>query len=257
MKLLGLSILAPAVCQALIQFDWSFPTLARNRTLNDVTFPLRVAKAQHTKQCFLAYRFAFGTENSPNRTLEHMGYIGLQPQPDVHSQARIRAVFSSFTSDTNSSHPNCHAGDDSDSPKPPTGMSCTVVYDGNYSHVYNLAIQKKYPHCTGRVECHTWAGYVINTVTKRTIEIGAWTLPHEKYDGIVANSGFIKEFVGIPLCADMPKNEMYIKFPITSTPCGGHRLISMPYQQEARCKDLDYFKPTQMIDGWDITWGWK
>lgn len=55
---------------------------------------------------------------------------------------------------------------------------------------------------------------------KRTIEIGAWTLPHEKYDAIVANSGFIKEFVGKPLCADMPKNEMYIKFPITRTPRG-------------------------------------
>lgn len=95
---------------------------------------------------------------------------------------------------------------------------------------------------------------------KRTIEIGAWTLPHEKYDGIVANSGFIQEFVGIPLCADMPKNGMYImyiKFLVTRTPRGGHGLIPMPYQQETRCKDLDHFKPTQMVDGWDITWGWK
>ncbi|EFY86265.1 hypothetical protein J3459_017525 [Metarhizium acridum] len=257
MKLLGLSILAPAVCQALSHFEWSFPSLPPSRTLDDVTFPVSLAKAQHTKQYFLAYQFTFGTQNSTQKTLGHMGYIGLQPQPDVEGRSRIRAVFSSFASDTNSSHPNCHAGADTDSPEPPTGMSCAVVYEGHYPHAYNLAVRKKYPYCTGRVECHTWAGSVIDTVTKKAIEIGVWTLPHENYDGIEANTGFIQDFVGKPSCADMPRSEIYIKFPITSTPGAGHGLIQRPYQQQTKCKDQNHFKPTEIGGGWDIKWGWK
>ncbi|KAE8331376.1 hypothetical protein BDV39DRAFT_201027 [Aspergillus sergii] len=176
-----------------------------------------------------------------------VGYIGLQPRPDVGSETFIHAVFSSFVNGSISQDANCHDGADGG-----PGVSCAVDLPGNYSNMYHLRVQN-----TGGT---TWNGTLIDTVTGVETHIGSYTLPTGSL-GIQGNQvGFVEWWPfnnGFPAtCDSLSQTSVVFGVPTTSTEGAGPGELENAYEVY-ECAGKQDFKSQRLSDGVEVKVGFK
>ncbi|KAF5125883.1 hypothetical protein E5D57_010575 [Metarhizium anisopliae] len=227
----------PSVAYANIGVDWKFPN-APKTALKDLTFPINMANAKHEEGYFFAQQFKI---NGATRG----AYTGLQPRPDKNGQSIVRAVFSSFEAGTTTTHSNCRDKADGG-----PGVSCTLEIPGDYANTYDLTIEY--------VSGTTWRGNLTDTVTRKSDEIGIWTMPVKTGNIQAKSGGFVEYFPWNrnlkqgPDCSKSVKTEATFYDPKSKT--GGAGVLEKPYDY-GHCKGKADFKQTKVQGGYTVNYG--
>lgn len=228
---------APSLGLALVGSDWSFSS-APSDGLNDITFPFNMANAPRTPGFYFAQQFNFDN-------VKEVGYTGVQPRSDYNGNSVVHAAFSSFQGGTKTTHPNCYEGADGG-----PGVSCAVDIYGDYSHIYNLAIEN--------IGGTTWRGTLVDTVTGGWAVVGEWTLPYGA--GRIKNGqvGFAEFFTwnGQPshTCSSLPKTEAFFGNPTSNTSGASGGEVTKVYEY-GDCVGKVGYSATQHSSGWDMRVG--
>ncbi|KAJ2976504.1 hypothetical protein NQ176_g4918 [Zarea fungicola] len=158
-----IAFIAPTLAYATGGVSWQFPGASPDTGLQDVSFGINMDGSPHDDGWYYAQQYGF--LDNPN-----IGYTGLQPRKDNdEGQSIVHAVFSSFQAGTTTASPKCpkdpkeavlgqgccHYGADGGA-----GVSCYVDFPGDYSHTYNLTIER-----SGAADNRTWLGQVVDATT--------------------------------------------------------------------------------------------
>ncbi|KAF9162093.1 hypothetical protein DFQ26_003867 [Actinomortierella ambigua] len=175
----------------------------------------------------------------------NVAFIGLQPYADAGGQSVFRAAFTTFQNGTTSLHHTCKPIQGS------PGIDCTIMINGNYSHTYELKIEKAYET--------TWRGLVKDSVTDDMYLIGLWTLPPTTGNITNGNNGYIdympwSNTQTSPDCSTLPLAEvtMYDPFSYTEGVSGGRIDRVLEY---GTCAGAMNFKNKTVDGGYDFTIG--
>ncbi|KAF9271618.1 hypothetical protein BGZ68_003297, partial [Mortierella alpina] len=82
---------------------------------------------------------------------------------------------------TTTKHRNCYYGADGG-----PGVSCAVDIKGGYRDTYNLIV--------ANIGGTTWRGTLVNTKTRRSTVVGAWTLPAGAGKIVNGQGGFVEYY---------------------------------------------------------------
>ena len=205
---------------------WSVP----NNNLTHITLPINIANAPH--EYTYAFAQGFVLKGQPDADI----YTALLPQPDAGPGISvIRAVFEVYLDAAGSTtvDDNCTPHD--------RGVTCAVNFDGTYDNTYNLEVRN--------TEGTTWNGMAIDTVTRRRIHIGSFTLPVGTGTTLTSGRGMLV-FEGQgggppwPHCDEFPHSSVVFGVPATDAGVG-----SLRDPEEETCKGEDNFKFQRTPDG--------
>lgn len=227
-----LAVLAPAACQAMTSFHWSFESPPTDGAAK-ITFPITVVSAAHNQQWYFADQYGF--------TNGAMGYCGVQPQEDKDGQSQMRAVFSSFTEGTTTDDENCSDGADGG-----PGVSCGFVFDHDYSQTLDIVVEN--------VGADKWSGTAINAETGEETHIGSWTLPTDSGNiDLNGHAGFVERYLhNEQPCSEIPHIEVHFANPVAEN-AGSSSIGSM--KEYDFCKGEKNWAATEADDGWTISMG--
>ena len=227
-----LALLAPAACQAMTSFSWSFENAPEDGA-SSVTFPISVLKAAHNKQWYFAMQYSF--------TGGAMGYAGLQPQEDKNGKSQMRGVFSSFTEGTTTDDENCSDGADGG-----PGVSCGYVFEHDYSQTLDVVVEN--------VGNNKWAGKAVNTETGEEQHLGSWTLPNGSGNiDLGGQAGFVERYLyNEQPCSKIPHIEVQFHLPEAEN-AGKASMGSM--KEYDFCKGEKNWAASEGDDGWKISMG--
>lgn len=236
--LLPAAFAAPALSQGMVGWSWEMDN-APETGLKDIVFPMAISGSPNEKRYYYAHQFQF-------KGVDDVGYAGLQPQENQTDGTAIRGVFSSFIEGTTSDDENCSDGADGGA-----GVSCGVVFTGDYDHTYHLAVRN-----TGGT---TWSGTLIDVDTGKETHIGEYTIPSGTR-GITngdKNLGFIEDYVGVTECTSVKQGAVQLGDPFTETMPDVSGQIAEPYEY-GPCPEKASFKSNrnEADDGWEMTIGW-
>ncbi|KAG8418311.1 hypothetical protein J3458_005730 [Metarhizium acridum] len=226
----------PPLAYANVGLSWKFNDPPQTG-LKDVTFPINMAKARHETGYYLAQQFSF-------KGMKRPGYIGIQPRPDSKGRSIVHAAFSSFQGGTATCHPRCRSGADGG-----RGVSCAIDVPGDYAHTYNLTVENVRDNTT-------WRGLLVDTVTKKTHEIGAWTLPSGAGKIRSSQVGFVEYFPWNGhqrICPRQPKIEATFYNPWSNT--GGGAGVVAGVHDYGDCKGSENFTSTKVVGGYTVNYG--
>ncbi|KFX91263.1 hypothetical protein O988_07827 [Pseudogymnoascus sp. VKM F-3808] len=232
----ALAALAPQACLCLVQSDWSFPN-SPSGGLKDLTFGFYMGYAPHAAGYYFAQQFNFNG-------ISDVGYIGLQPRPNVDGHNVAHAAFSTFQAGSTTSDPNCSQGADGGA-----GVSCAVDFNADYSHTYHVVVEFD----SGT----TWSGKVVDTTSGQETHIGTYTLPSGAGGIKSSQVGFVEYYPwnsGTHNCGDLPKAGVTMYYPTTSTSGAGTGTIGQPYENGDCVGDVA-FSISQGVGAWNINVG--
>ncbi|KID98932.1 hypothetical protein MAJ_05027, partial [Metarhizium majus ARSEF 297] len=230
-----------ALRHANIGFSWKFID-GPSSGLKDITFPVNMAKTPHEQGYYLSQQFSF-------RGVRHPGHIAIQPRPDnSKGQTMLRANFTSHQSGTATCHPACRVGTGpGGAVGGRAGVSCAIDVPADYAHTFNLTVENVR-------DANTWRGLLVDTVTRKTHEIGVWTLPTGAGDIRHSRGGFVEYFprAGLQVsCLNFPKIEATVYHPWSNSAGAGAL-------HDVRDMDLcgkDMFKKIKVTDGFTVYYG--
>jgi hypothetical protein len=232
--ILPLTFIFVASSNALVGISWNI-TSGPSSGFTDVTFPMNIANAPHTSGFYFAQQFGFNGVSG-------LGYTGLQPRPDSDSNSVIHAAFSSFVSGTSTNDSNCSNGADGGA-----GVSCSIEINGDYSHTFNLVVQKS----CGQI----WIGTLVDTVTGQETHIGSWSLPSGATGIESSQLGFV-EYVPwnseSHACDQLPKTDVIFGNPMTTN--NGTGALSSAWEY-GDCVGEVGFSSSQTSSGVEVTVG--
>ncbi|UNI20470.1 hypothetical protein JDV02_006551 [Purpureocillium takamizusanense] len=238
--LVAVCLAAPSTVLALAGQSWKFEKAPRDG-LDDVTFPINMKNAPHKNGFYFAQSFWVSG-------LKHSCYIGIQPRYNSKGKTIVHGTFSSFQGGTTSRHPKCSNGADGKA-----GVSCSVDIEGDYSHTYNVTVEK-----SGE---RTWKGTLVDTVTGTATTIGEWTLPAGSGKIKSQQAGFIEYFPWNAHrhepCDSLPKTEVTFFSPTSKTRGASGGSIPRTYEYGGHCVGKVNYSAKKVSSGWNIKLGFK
>ncbi|TWU76155.1 hypothetical protein ED733_001448 [Metarhizium rileyi] len=233
---------APYLAIANVRIPWYFPENPSNANgLEDVTFPMSLSRAKREVGYYFAQQLSF-------HGISGSAYIGLQPRPDVKGHSIIHAAFSSFQNGTTTSHLNCYNGADSG----PAGVSCAISITGNYSHTYDLTAKN--------IGNTTWQGYLTNTITGESHDIGAWTLPSDAGNIRTSHDGFVEYYNWNSIhgsktdCPNQPRTDVTFYNPSSTTGGALDGQLRQP-EEFGDCNGMENLQSASVGRGYQIAYG--
>ncbi|CAK7192642.1 hypothetical protein COMNV_00847 [Commensalibacter sp. Nvir] len=194
---------------------------------DQISFPIKVQTSPQAAGFYYAMQYQFMNGNS--------AYIGLQPTgKDTGS-----AVFSAFGSGVTPIDTNCTGSADGGA-----GSSCSKTINLIFGHTYNVTVKRD------ATNQKIWRGYVKDTVTGDTNEIGAWQ-PKDGSKGLLAsNLGFVEYYPQINACSKIPSTQVFFGPPTANSTVSG--TLATPYTY-GKCKTLVEFNTQKSGTGWNIS----
>lgn len=229
----GLVGAAPAQAQTFAGNElvsWSISDAPAGGVTN-ITFPMTVG-ADTARQAGTYFAMQYGFTGQSD-----IGYLGLQPRPDVNGRQRLHAVFSSFITGTTTTDGNCTLSADGGD-----GVSCATDFDATYGRTYNLTVRS--------VGTNTWQGDLTDTVTGVTTRIGTYTLPDGSGKLKGNHVGFV-EYYDAPGCDQQPYYDITFGKPKSDNLTGD---VSWT-KEYGDCIGSGNVTPTELDNGVRITRG--
>ncbi|KJK75927.1 hypothetical protein H634G_08683 [Metarhizium anisopliae BRIP 53293] len=233
----------PALYNVRLGFRWKFID-GPESGLKDITFPVNMAKTSREQGYYLSQQFGF-------HGVRRQGHIAIQPRPDnSKGQAMIRANFTSHQAGTATCHPACQAGPGLGGAEGSRdGVTCAIDVPADYAHTFNLTVENVR-------DANTWRGLLVDTVTRKTHEIGVWTLPSGAGDIQRSRFGFV-EYIRQPGspggCENYPKLEATIYHPWSNS-AGAGELHGVGSMDLGMC-GKNIFKKIKVTNGFTVYYG--
>ncbi|KAB2719220.1 DUF3472 domain-containing protein [Brucella intermedia] len=195
--------------------------------LNSIVFPMTILKSPEERGYYYAMQYNFINGNT--------GYIGLQPRGANYGLA----IFSVFGSGVRPVAPHCTGSADGGE-----GSSCSREIELIFDREYQLTVKRDVNN--ERV----WKGFVEDTTTGKSIEIGAWQ-PREGSEGISGTHvGFVEYYPLINSCSKIPFTEVHFGAPHAESELSG--VVEKP-QVYGRCGNAVDFNTEKSGTGWMIS----
>lgn len=230
----GITVASADVPGGNVLVSWSLPGVP-DTGVSNITFPMTVDPSTlHADGTYFADQFDF-------TNAEDVGYMGLQPRPNVNGHERLHAAFSSFISGSSTSDPQCSNGADGG-----PGVSCASDLDAVYGDTYALTVSRSGPD--------TWTGTVTDTVTGIVTHIGTYTLPAGSGNLAGSQAGFVEDYLGVPNCSQTPHIDVTFGGP-TSTDAGGLQGTQQAEYEYNGCVGQANYRGTSVGNGTHIIRG--
>lgn len=227
--------LLPALSNAQANWGWTIDNVP-DAGLTDITFPISVTGSDHEKHYYYAMQYPF-------LGVDGIGYTGLQPQADAdNGTAQIRGVFSTFISGSTTDDDQCSEGADGG-----PGISCGLVFEGDYSATYNLVIKN-----TGGT---TWTGTAVNKKTSEQLHLGTYTLPSSAKGIKGGHMGFVEDYLGVDQCSEMIKGGTVVGKPFSDSTTNAKGGIDEPNASGTCSGQKANWSAKNGTDGWTMTLG--
>ena len=229
------AVLPPTIATFNAYLLWDVP----KGDVKNLTFPMNIANAPHDWGYNFAQQYQFSGQD-----FDESNRIDLQPCPDASSgKSMIQATFSTFTPGS-STDDKVHCTSEADSSP---GVRCSVEFEGTYDHTYNLTVRN--------TQDTTWIGTVVDTVTKREIHIGSYTLPAGTGNTLKFGSGYVSYWTWPPVpCNNLPYMSVVFGVPTTDA---GVATLQDPWEM-GTCEHHANFKFTRTLDdGLEISAGFS